>query len=106
MTHFQQWDTDKYANLGTFILSNYVQALDILDHDTAALEDSKQQYNITDEVMDKWEEEQTTYFADLDKELELTTLRAEYVELLEALQAADAEKSSAESSYYGVLQGI
>lgn len=106
VTHFRQWDSDKYANLGTFILSNYVQALDILDRDTAALEDSKSQFKVTDEMMDKWEEEQDTFFAELGKEPERTTLRAEYVELLEAFRDAGTEKSSAESSYYGSLSGV
>lgn len=103
VTFFGQWDEDKYNNLGTFILNNYVQALDILECDTAALEDSKQRFNVTDEDMDRWEKEQETFFKELGKEPEQTSLHVEYVVLLQALHMARTEKDSAESSYYGSL---
>lgn len=102
-TYFGQWDEDKYANLGTFILNNYLQALEILDRDPAALEDSKQRFNVTEEDMDRWEKEQETFFQELGKEPENTSLQVEYVALLQALHEARTEKESAESSYYGSL---
>lgn len=102
-TFFGQWDEDKYSNLGTFILKNYLQALETLERDTVALEDSKQRFNVSEEDMDRWEKEQATFFEGLGKEPEQTTLHVEYVVLLQALHNARTEKTSAESSYYGSL---
>lgn len=101
---FRQWDTDKYANLGTFILNNYLQALDVLENDSRALAESMELYKITDSDMDRWEEEQTQFFAELGKEPEVNSLQVEYVELLQALQAARLEKTNAESTFYGSLR--
>lgn len=102
---FRQWDEDKYANLGTFILNNYKQALDILDNDTRTLEESKQKFNVSDEDMDCWEREQAAFFATLGQEPAAYTLQVEYVELLQALQAAQAEKLSTESAFHRNIGG-
>lgn len=100
---FRQWDSDKYANLGTFILHNYIQALDTIEDDSRALAESMKSYNISHEDMDQWEEEQAQFFNELGKEPEANSLQVEYVELLQALQAASLEKSNAESSFYRSL---
>ena len=96
----RQWDDDKYLNSGTFILNNYTQALKILDEDVRALEDAKVSLNFTDEDMDQWEQEQKVFFGSLGKEPEATTLRVEYVELLQALQAAEVVRGGSNSSLY------
>lgn len=100
---FRQWDTDKYANLGTFILHNYVQALDTLENDTRALAESMQSYNVSHEDMDRWEKEQAEFFSELGKEPEAQSKQVEYVELLQELAAASSEKTNAESSFYRSL---
>ena len=97
---FRQWDEDKYLNSGTFILNNYLQALKVLDEDVRALEDAKTSLNFTEEDMDRWEQEQTAFFNSLGKEPESTTLKVEYVELLQTLQAAEAVRGGANSSLY------
>lgn len=98
---FRQWDDDKYLNLGTFILNNYVQALNILDEDTKALEDAKTSLGFSDEDMDRWEKEQQDFFANLGKEPESHSLKVEYVELLQMLHAASNIRGSTDSSLYG-----
>ncbi|KAK7683799.1 hypothetical protein QCA50_013175 [Cerrena zonata] len=92
------------CNLGTFLLGNYKQALDVLENDSRALEESKQQFNVSDEDMDRWEKEQADFFARLGEEPETNTLRIEYVELLQALQAARTDKSKCDSSYFDCLE--
>ena len=37
---FKQWDSDKYQNLGLILYNNYVQALEILDTEQAALDEA------------------------------------------------------------------
>lgn len=54
--------------------------------------------------MDQWEGEQAKFFATLGKEPEGDTLRVEYIELLQALQATRNEKTKADSSFYNSAQ--
>ena len=98
-----QWDATKYANLGVYLLSNYRQALEIIKEDTRALEESKSAFNVTEEDMDRWETEQADFFSNLGTEPQATTIQAEYVELLQALGAAEAEKSKSNNSYLDQL---
>ena len=37
---FKQWDSNKYQNLGLMLYNNYVQALEILDTEQAALDEA------------------------------------------------------------------
>lgn len=62
-THYRNWDADKYANLGTFILNNYMQALEILKCEVPTLEESMRQFNITDDIMDEWQQERTEFLS-------------------------------------------
>ncbi|KAK7688463.1 hypothetical protein QCA50_008001 [Cerrena zonata] len=41
ITYYCPWDTNKYVNLRTFILNNYKQAFEIIEHNTEALKDFK-----------------------------------------------------------------
>ena len=95
-----QWDEDKYANLGTFILNNYKQALRALRDDVPALDEAKLSMNVTDADMDSWELEQADFFVNLGKEPEGHILHAGYVELLLELQAAKDEKDRANAAFY------
>ena len=105
-TYFQQWDQDKYENLGTFILNNYRQACTTLDQDVPALADAMLKLNITDAALDKWEEEETEFFMHLGKEPETNSLQIDYVELLQTLQAAKVERTNANSAYLGRMEII
>ncbi|KAI0075055.1 hypothetical protein K474DRAFT_1685473 [Panus rudis PR-1116 ss-1] len=98
-TYFKQWDEDKYANLGLFILNNYKQALDVLSRDAPALDEAKQKFSVTNAVLDKWEHEQQAYFATLDEEPAYDVQRVAYVELLQSLNAAENDVKTPGTSY-------
>lgn len=101
--YFHQWDEDKYANLGTFILNNYKQALSTIHRDGPALESAMEKFKLSDADLDRLEKEEAEFLLQLGKEPENNTLQVEYVELLQALQVALTEKTNAEGSYYGHL---
>ena len=56
--HFQQWDDEKYCNLGMMLLNNYWQALKIIDEDQIILNETLQARNISIEDLDRWQDEQ------------------------------------------------
>lgn len=82
---FQQWDEDKYLNLGTMILNNYKQALRILNEESIALEEAKKTLEIQPGDLEKWRNEEVAYIAELGKESEADVLAVAYVELLQQL---------------------
>lgn len=106
VTFFEQSDQDKYESLGVFILNNYTQAIRVLNKDTDALEEAKRTLNITDEDMDRWEQEEQEFFSNLGREPEAYSLKVEYVELLQALQAAWNERSKAMHSLHSNMGGM
>lgn len=93
--YFKQWDEDKYLNTGTFILNNYVQALDIIERDSAALQGAKESLGITDEDMDQWTGEEAEFFAKLGDEQPYNMHEVVYVELLQELKDAESMRSRA-----------
>ena len=86
--HFQQWDEEKYCNLGTMLLNNYRQALKIVDEDQVILNEILQARNISVEDLDRWQNEQVAYFASLGQEPAEDFHRIAYVDLLQQLRAA------------------
>ena len=86
--HFQQWDDEKYRNLGTMLLNNYRQALKIIDEDQIILNETLQARNISIEDLDRWQDEQVTYFEMLGQEPAEDVHRISYVDLLQQLRAA------------------
>ena len=52
-TFFQQWDQEKGTNLGTFILNNYIQALNIIKQNTVALDETLKSLGITHKTLDE-----------------------------------------------------
>lgn len=102
--YLRQWDEDKDLNLASFILNNYVQALNILDEDVRLLEEAKVTLDFSDADMDRWEVEQREFFASLGKEPESYSLKVEYVELLQSLQVAANVRGSTTSSLYGHIE--
>ena len=98
-SYFRQWDEDKYTNLGTFILHNYQQALKILEEDTAAFEEAKVNLGVSDNELDRWEQEQAEYFADLGTESEADRFKVEYVECLQNLDKAASDKTKAKAAF-------
>lgn len=86
--HFQQWDDEKYCNLGTMLLNNYRQALKIIDEDQIILNETLEARNISIEDLDRWQDEQVTYFESLGQEPAEDVHRISYVDLLQQLRAA------------------
>jgi hypothetical protein len=83
---FRQWDAEKYENLGTMLLNNYQQALRILEHDVPALAHAKQHFNIQEEDLEAWHQEEVQYFSTLGQEPEEDVHKLAYVELLQELR--------------------
>lgn len=87
--HFKQWDTDKYANIGTFIRNNYRQALTIIAEFGDILSQLHTLKGSTETDLLRWFGEEVTYLASLTKEPESDTLAVGYVEALVAYQEAE-----------------
>lgn len=93
--HSKQWDDDKYQNLGTFLIGNVRQALDIIQLDGKALDDAMAQLQITHTDLDDWTREEHEFFSQLGKESDYDLQAITYVELLQEFrdlenQCADA----------------
>jgi hypothetical protein len=86
---FMHWDEEMYANLSTLLLNNYRQALDIIQHDTVALQEVIATLNIQDGDLDQWQAEEVEYFHTLGKEPEGDIHATVYVELLQDLWTAE-----------------
>ncbi|KAG2361431.1 hypothetical protein BDR07DRAFT_1451611 [Suillus spraguei] len=87
---FKQWDEDKYANLGTMLLNNYRQALQIISSETVALEEAKTSLGQAEEV---W------YFQTLGKEPKWDAHAVVYVELLQQMQELESVFPSSSASF-------
>ena len=80
--YFRQWDDDKNLVLGAFIFNNIKQALEIIKHDTKALENGLRSMSITEAELDEWEQEQAAFFGTLGEEEPYDAWEIAYVELL------------------------
>lgn len=83
VNHFQQWDDDKYANLGEMLHNNYEQALNVIETDGAALENALAEFKITKADLAEWHAEEVTHFQTLGQEPTADILKVAYVELLQ-----------------------
>jgi hypothetical protein len=86
---FRQWDEEKYLNLATMLYNNYDQALEIIKNESVALTDTLRSLAITEEDLEKWEQEETAYFRVLGQEPEWDLHAVAYVELLQELRSAE-----------------
>ncbi|KAG6896570.1 hypothetical protein C0992_007383 [Termitomyces sp. T32_za158] len=86
---FHQWDDEKYENLGTMLLNNYNQALQIIKKDGPELESAKEQFNVQEGDLEKWRLDERHYFSSLGKEPEEHLLKIAYVERLRKLREAE-----------------
>lgn len=82
----QQWDEDKYANLGTMLFNNYNQAIGIVRDDSIALADGLRSLGVRIEDLIAWEAEEVAYFKTLGRESEWDVHATAYVELLQELR--------------------
>lgn len=87
--HFHQWDTDKYANIGTFIRGNYRQALTIIAEFGDILSQVHTLKGSNEQDLLRWFAEEENYLASLEKEPESDALAVAYVEALESYRDAE-----------------
>lgn len=83
--HFQHWDSQKFAALGTFILNNYKQALELIRKQPSVIQQikSRTQGAWREGDFEKWLAEEVAYLQGLRQEPEAETLRMDYVEALD-----------------------
>ena len=98
--YFKQWDAEKYANLGSFLLNNYVQALETVEQESAALAQAAAEQGVTEERMQRWAQEEREFFATLGDEREYDVRAIAYVELLQQLQALEPKLTAATSQFH------
>ncbi|KAI0685331.1 hypothetical protein BC835DRAFT_1421352 [Cytidiella melzeri] len=97
--YFRQWDEDKALNTGNFILNNYKQALDILEHDGGVLQEAMVSLGITSADMDRWEGEELSFFARLGDENKHDVHAIVYVELLQELRDLEPKRAQANARF-------
>lgn len=91
-TYFKQWDEDKETSTGTFLLSNYTQALEIIEQETTVAH-SLDYEGVTTEEIEKWAEEEQEYFTHLGEEAPHNLHAVVYVELLQKLRDLENKKA-------------
>ncbi|KAF7799883.1 hypothetical protein EIP86_011125 [Pleurotus ostreatoroseus] len=98
-TYLQQWDDEKYANLGTFILNNFRQAIKVIKEEGYWLASEMRNRGITDAQINQWEEKQEAFFANIDKEPNYDVHAVAYVELLDELRTLNDVRRTADASF-------
>ncbi|KAG6369144.1 hypothetical protein JVT61DRAFT_1403 [Boletus reticuloceps] len=79
------------ANLGTLLLNNYRQALDIIVRESVALQEAMSALGVKEGDLEKWQAEEVDHFQMAGKEREWDTHAVEYVKLLQQLRDAQLE---------------
>jgi hypothetical protein len=97
--YLHQWDEDKYSNLGTFILNNYKQALDIVHNDAVVLEEAMHSLRITDDDLDQWEKDELDFFSHIGTEDPHDVHATAYVERLKELAELEARRLQANARF-------
>ncbi|TFY51052.1 hypothetical protein EVJ58_g10764 [Rhodofomes roseus] len=100
---FQQWDDEKYANLSTMIYNNYIQALDIIDINTLAVEEGMRSLKVGPAELASWYEEESSFMESLGKEQPWDTHAVVYVEKLNEWRLARARSASVMSEFMSSL---
>lgn len=85
----RQWDEDKYLNLADFLYHNYVKALQIIETDKMAFNQTMQTLGLTEADLERFETEEAAHFSEPNSEPVWDTHAVVYVELLQELQAAE-----------------
>ncbi|KAI0323240.1 hypothetical protein GY45DRAFT_1213278, partial [Cubamyces sp. BRFM 1775] len=91
--HFQQWDHEKYSNIGLMLYNNIVQALNIIESQTNSLEQTLNALKLTHDDLRRFEEEERKYFTELRDESDSNLHAVAYVEALQELRTASEELS-------------
>ncbi|CDO69485.1 hypothetical protein BN946_scf184662.g5 [Trametes cinnabarina] len=91
--HFQQWDHEKYSNLGLMLYNNLVQALNIVNMQAPPLEQTLVALQLTHEDLQRFEEEERKFFVKLHDESDRNLHAITYVEALQELRSATEKLS-------------
>ncbi|KAI0689796.1 hypothetical protein BC835DRAFT_1437947 [Cytidiella melzeri] len=97
--YFRQWDEDKSLNTGTFILSNYRQALAVIEHNSEVLREAMESLRITEASMDELEHKELGFFARLGDEDDYDVHAVAYVELLQELWDLESERAQVNARF-------
>ncbi len=84
---YQQWDSEKYANLAIMLYNNHVQASEIIRDIEPMVAHTLQTIGHTEEDLEKFEKEERQYFATLKDESPWDLHAIAYVEVLQDLRA-------------------
>ena len=84
--YFRQWDHEKYSNIAQMLYNNYVQALNIVETQQAALDDALGELGITISDLRSYIAEERKFFATLKDEDEKNLHAISYVEALQELR--------------------
>ncbi|KAK7444532.1 hypothetical protein VKT23_015210 [Stygiomarasmius scandens] len=97
--YFQQWDVEKYNNLATMIHNNYVQALSVIDEDSAAVRDALETLCLTEKDLDNYFNDEIIHFQQLSSEAPEDVHAVAYVELLQKLQSLNSQYKNASNAF-------
>ncbi|KAI0751728.1 hypothetical protein C8Q80DRAFT_1098477 [Daedaleopsis nitida] len=78
--HFNQWNRNRYLELGRFSYNNYRQALAIIEEYTPLVDAFKNERHLEDSDFERWIEEEHEYLQSLSKEPDEDVLKVAYVE--------------------------
>lgn len=84
--YFQQWDADKYQNLGTMLYQNYRQALKVIETNTIDVAHVLALKNLDEAALIQFIDNERKYFQNIGKQQEGDLHTIAYVELLEELK--------------------
>ncbi|OSD07636.1 hypothetical protein PYCCODRAFT_1359298 [Trametes coccinea BRFM310] len=93
--YFQQWDQEKYANIGLMLFNNLSQALDIVRTQSPVLEQALKSLQLTHADLDRFANEEREFFLNLRDEEDHNLHAVAYVEALQELRSASEELASA-----------
>lgn len=91
---FQQWDDERYLNLGKMLLENYKQALDVIADKELAVSNTMAQYHLTQDDLDKFTKQEREYINTVGKEDPSDTFAVAYVAALEKLRGIKCARFS------------
>ncbi|KAJ8456446.1 hypothetical protein ONZ51_g12120 [Trametes cubensis] len=99
---FQQWDTDKYLNLGKMLYDNYRQALAFIREQTPIIAGAKASLEITDDDLKRFAQEERAYLGSLGRETAEDLHQIAYVEKLQELRAVNAQLARTNRQFLAV----
>ncbi|KAG6846906.1 hypothetical protein H0H93_011185, partial [Arthromyces matolae] len=97
--YFQQWDSDKYTNLGIMLFQNYNQALAIIKDNTVDVDHVLGLRHMTEQELVGLIAEEREYFKTLGTRSDGDLHAIAYVELLEELRVVQSNYDSASSLF-------